>query len=106
MATSKDYLNYVLDLLSETDGIAHRAMMGEYVLYAQGKVFGGIYDDRFLIKPTKSAEAILPDAEYQVPYEGAKPMIVVDFGDKRRLAELVEAMVSELPEPKRRKKKA
>ncbi len=104
MATSKDYLEYVLDLLSEVDGIAHRAMMGEYVLYCQGKVFGGIYDERFLIKPTESAKSLLPDAEYQLPYEGAKPMLAIDFEDKRRLAEVVEAMTPELPEPKKRKK--
>lgn len=104
MTTSKDYLAYVLDLLSGVDGITHRAMMGEYVLYCQGKVFGGIYDDRFLIKPTESAKAMLPDAEYQVPYEGAKPMLAIDFEGKLRLAEVVEAMVPELPEPKKRKK--
>lgn len=104
MTTSKDYLAYVLDLLSEVESITHRAMMGEYVLYCQGKVFGGIYDDRFLIKPTESAKAMLPDAEYQVPYEGARPMLAIDIEDKLRLAEMVEAMVQELPEPKKRKK--
>ena len=106
MATSKDYLAYVLDLLAEVEGIMCRAMMGEYVLYCHGKVFGGIYDDRFLIKPTESAKALLPTADYQVPYEGAKPLLVIDFEDKFRLAEVVEAMVQELPETKKRKKSA
>lgn len=103
MTTSKDYLNYVLDLLSEADGITYRAMMGEYVLYCHDKVFGGVYDDRLLVKPTASAKALLADAEYQVPYEGAKPMLAIDFEDKFRLAEVIESMVQELPEPKKRK---
>lgn len=104
MATSKDHLAYVLDLLSECDNITHRAMMGEYVLYVNGKVFWGIYDDRFLVKTTESAKRLLPDADYQLPYAGVKPMIVIDFEDKRRLAELVTAMEAELPVPKKRKK--
>lgn len=106
MTTSKDYLAYVLDLLAEVDGITYRAMMGEYVLYCHGKVFGGIYDDRFLIKPTASAKALLPTADYQIPYESAKPLLAIDFKDKFRLAEVVEAMVQELPETKKRKKSA
>ena len=72
MASSKGYLKYVLDLLSELDDISYRAMMGEYVLYYRGRVFGGIYDDRFLIKPTESARRILPDADVEIPYDGAK----------------------------------
>lgn len=104
MATSKDYLAYVMDLLSECDNITHRAMMGEYVLYVNGKVFGGIYDDRFLVKPAESAKRLLPDADYQLPYQGAKLMIAIDFEDKRRLAELVSAIEAELPAPKKRKR--
>lgn len=103
MATSDGYLTYVLDLLSGVDGIVHRKMMGEYVLYADGKVFGGIYDDRFLVKPTESAKRLLPDARYQTPYEGARPMLAIDIEEKPRLAELVEAMLPELPAPKKRK---
>lgn len=106
MATSKEYLGYVLDLLSDVQDVNHRAMMGEYVLYASGKVFGGIYDDRLLVKPTESAKKLLPSAEYQVPYEGAKPMLLVDIEDKRRLAELIESMLPELPAPKQRKRKS
>ena len=103
MASSKDYLNYILEQLSELNDITHRAMMGEYVLYYRGKVFGGIYDDRFLVKTTKSAIAMMPDAEMELPYEGAKEMILVDDVDNREfLRELVEAMYEELPVPKRK----
>lgn len=103
MASSKDYLDYILEQLSELNDITHRAMMGEYVLYYRGKVFGGIYDDRFLVKPTKSAIAMMPDAEMELPYEGAKEMILVDDVDNREfLRELVEAMYEELPVPKRK----
>ena len=103
MASSKDYLDYILEQLSELNDITHRAMMGEYVLYYRGKVFGGIYDDRFLVKTTKSAIAMMPDAEMELPYEGAKEMILVDDVDNRDfLRELVEAMYEELPVPKRK----
>lgn len=98
MASSKDYLDYILEQLSELNDITHRAMMGEYVLYYRGKVFGGIYDDRFLVKPTKTAIAMMPDAEMELPYEGAKEMILVDNVDNREfLGELVEAMYEDLP---------
>ena len=103
MASTKSYLEYVLDLLSELDGISYRAMMGEYVLYYQGRVFGGIYDDRFLVKPVKSAVAMLPDAERELPYDGAKEMLLVDTEDRAFLKELIEAMYPELPAPKKRK---
>ena len=103
MASTKSYLEYVLDLLSDLDGISYRAMMGEYILYYQGRVFGGIYDDRFLIKPVKSAVAMLPDAERDLPYDGAKEMILVDTEDRGFLKELIEAMYPELPAPKKRK---
>lgn len=105
VASSEDYLAYVLDLLAQVPDVSHRKMMGEYVLYAQGKVFGGIYDDRFLVKPTDAAKRLLPDADYQLPYEGAKLMLAVDVEDKQRVAELVAAVCAELPEPKKRKAK-
>ena len=104
MATSKDYLAFVLDQLSGLQEISHRAMMGEYVLYYRGKVIGGIYDDRLLLKPTKAAEAIMPDAERDIPYDGAKEMLLVDVDDREALTQLIEAMYLELPEPKKRRK--
>ena len=103
MATKKEYLDYVLEQLSGVDGISHRAMMGEYVLYIHGRVFGGIYDDRLLLKPTASACAMLPDAPREIPYEGAKEMLLADPDDRERLAAVVAAMFPELPEPKKRK---
>ena len=103
MASSKDYLDYILDQLSELDGISYRAMMGEFIIYYQGKVVGGIYDDRFLVKPVKSAVAMMPDAEMGFPYEGAKEMLLVDDVENRVfLRELLEAMYDELPAPKKR----
>ena len=103
MASTKEYLEFVLEQLSGLDGIGHRAMMGEYVLYYRDKVFGGIYDDRFLVKPTKSAKAMMPDADMELPYEGAKEMILVDDVDDREfLRELVEAIYEELPASKKR----
>ena len=103
MASSKEYLNFILEQLSGLEDITHRAMMSEYVLYYRGKVFGGIYDDRFLVKPTKSAKAMMPDADMELPYEGAKEMILVDDVDNREfLRKLVEAMYEELPVPKRK----
>ena len=103
MASTQSYLEYVLDLLSGLEDISYRAMMGEYILYCQGRVFGGIYDDRFLIKPVKSAVAMLPDAERELPYDGAKEMLLVDTEDRAFLKELIEAMYPELPAPKKRK---
>ena len=103
MASSKEYLNFILEQLSGLEDITHRAMMGEYVLYYRGKVFGGIYDDRFLVKTTKSAKAMMPDADMELPYEGAKEMILVDDVDNREfLRKLVEAMYEDLPEPKKK----
>ena len=101
MASSKEYLDYVLDLLPET-GVACRPMMGEYVLYYRDKVFGGVYDDRFLVKSTKSARAMMPDAEPELPYEGAKEMLPVDSEDRVFLRELLEATYADLPAPKSR----
>ena len=102
MATSKEYLEYVLEQLSGLPEISHRAMMGEYVLYYRDKVIGGIYDDRLLLKPTKAAETMLPDAERDIPYDGAKEMLLVDVDDRELLTKLIEAMYSELPAPIKR----
>ena len=105
MASSKEYLDFVLEQLSALSDITYRAMMGEYIIYYQGKIVGGIYDDRFLIKPVKSAISLLPDAVYELPYEGAKEMLLVDEVDNRELmTELFNAMLPELPAPKKRKK--
>lgn len=95
--SSKDYLLFVLEQLSELDEISYRAMMGEYILYYHGKIIGGIYDDRLLVKPIASAIAYLPTASYELPYEGAKKMLLVDDVDnKDLLTGLFEAMYSEL----------
>lgn len=104
MATSKGYLEYVLEQLSGLQEISHRAMMGEYVLYYRDKVIGGIYDDRLLLKPTKAAETMLPNAERDIPYDGAKEMLLVDVDDRELLTELIEAMYPELPAPRKRSK--
>ena len=104
MASTKEYLDFILEQLSLIDGISHRAMMGEYIIYYQGKVIGGIYDDRFLVKPTKSAKEMMPEAQMQLPYEGAKEMILVDdVENKEFLKELFEAMYDELLAPKKKK---
>lgn len=104
MASSKDYLDFILDQLSELENITYKAMMGEYIIYYRGKVVGGIYDDRFLVKPTKSAVDMIPDAEMELPYEGAKEMILVDNVENRDfLRELLEAMYDELPAVKKKK---
>lgn len=104
MASSKEYLEYVLDQLSSLDDITYKAMMGEYIIYYQGKIVGGIYDDRFLVKPTKSALDLMPDASRELPYEGAKEMLLVeDVDDRDFLNDLLNAMVDELPAPKKKK---
>ena len=104
MASSKEYLDFILEQLSELEEITYRQMMGEYILYYRGKVIGGIYDDRFLVKQTKSALAMMPDADLELPYEGAKEMILVDdVENKEFLKELIEAMYGELPAPKKKK---
>ena len=81
MASSKEYLDFILEQLSELDDITHRGMMGEFIIYYKGKIVGGIYDDRFLVKPTKSALDKMPDAEMELPYEGAKEMLRHAFED-------------------------
>lgn len=100
MASSKDYLEYVLDLLSDTPRIRHRAMMGEHILYCGDKVFGGIYDDRFLVKQTATSKRMLNDAHREIPYPGGTPMLLVDTENRETVAQLVTEMVTELPEPK------
>ncbi len=106
MASSKDYLEYVLEQLQDVEDITYRAMMGEYIIYCRGKIVGGIYDDRFLIKPVPSAKRLMPEAPMELPYEGAKEMILVDnIDDRAFLSELVYAMLDELPAPKPKKKK-
>ena len=102
--SSKEYLDFILEQLSELDDVSHRAMMGEYIVYYRGKVVGGIYDDRFLVKPTKSAAAMMPNADVELPYDGAKEMLLVDNVDNKDfLRELLEAMYAELPVPKKKK---
>lgn len=104
MASSKEYLDFILEQLSELDDVTYHAMMGEYIIYCRGKIVGGIYDDRFLVKPTKSAAAMMPDADRELPYEGAKEMFLVDnVENKEFLRELLEAMYEELPAPKKKK---
>ena len=104
MASSKKYLDFILDQLSGLDDISYRSMMGEYIIYYRGKVIGGIYDDRFLVKPTKSAAAMMPDADRELPYEGAKIMLLVDDVENREfLRELFENMYDELPAAKKKK---
>ena len=101
MASSKEYLDFVLDQLSGLDGVSFRPMMGEYILYYRDKIVGGIYDDRFLVKDTPASRAVL--TSYEVPYEGAQPLLLVDVEDADEVAALVEAMLPELPEPRRRR---
>jgi len=104
MASSKEYLDFILEQLSELEKITYRSMMGEYIIYYRGKIVGGIYDDRFLVKLTKSAAAMMPDADRELPYEGAKKMLLVDnVENKEFLRELLEAMYEELPAPKKKK---
>lgn len=105
MASTKEYLEFVLEQLSGLEDISYRAMMGGYILYYKKKIFGGIYDDRFLVKPVKAAVVYMPDAAYELPYEGAKEMLLVDrLDDKAFLSELVHAMYEELPAPREKKK--
>ena len=106
MASSKEYLDFVLEQLSGLEDITYKAMMGEFILYYHGKIVGGIYDDRFLVKNVNSARKLMPDAELELPYEGAKEMLLVDNVENREfLEELLESMYPELPAPKPKKKK-
>ena len=104
MASNREYLDFILEQLSGLANITYRAMMGEFILYYRGKIIGGIYDDRFLVKPTKSALAMMPDADREIPYEGAKEMLLVDNVDNREfLTELVTAMYDDLPEMRKKR---
>ena len=101
MASSKEYLNFILEQLSDLNDITTRPMMGEFLIYYRGKLVGGIYDDRLLVKPVQSAIGYMPQATYSLPYEGAKAMLLVDnVDDKEYLAGLFDAMYDDLPLPK------
>ena len=104
MASSKEYMEFISEQLSELEDISFRAMMGEYILYYRGKIVGGIYDDRLLVKPVKAAVSLMPKATYELPYEGAKKMLLVDNVDSKEfLTRLLDAMYDELPAPKKKK---
>jgi TfoX/Sxy family transcriptional regulator of competence genes len=107
MASSKDYLDFVLEQLAELEGISFRPMMGEYVLYCGGKVVGGVYDDRLLLKPTPGALRLLEEAglpaERELPYEGAKPLLLADVDRRELLCRMVETVAAELPLPKKKR---
>lgn len=97
MASSKEYLAYVLEQLSEVEGLRYRPMMGEFLIYCRNKVVGGVYDDRFLVKPTKTARVLLPDAPREEPYPGGKPMLLVtEMENKSLLRDLLEAVAGEV----------
>lgn len=105
MASSERYLQFILEQLSGLEDITYRAMMGEYILYYRGKIFGGIYDDRLLVKPVKSAVSYMPTAPYELPYEGAKEMLLVEeVDDKEFLTGLLKAMYDDLPAQKSKRK--
>ena len=96
MASDKEYLRFVLEQLSALKGVTSRAMMGEYVLYYRGRVVGGVYDDRFLLKPTPSALSLMPDAQTEIPYSGAKPMLAAEIDDPALCCRVVEAIAADL----------
>ena len=99
MPSSQGYFEFIADMLSEIDGMFFRKMMGEYIVYCRGKIVGGIYDDRFLVKQTKSAREMMPDAAEEIPYDGAKKMLLVDnVEDREFLSALINAVCAELPE--------
>lgn len=105
MPSTKDYLEYILGQLSDLDDISYKAMMGEYIIYYRGKIIGGIYDNRFLVKPVKIAISMMPNANMELPYDGAKEMVLVDDVENSAfLIELVEAMYDELPAPRKKRK--
>lgn len=104
MATSREYLAFMLDQLSGLDGITNRGMMGEYLLYYRGRIAAYLCDDRLLVKPVPAALRLLPGARREPPYEGAKEMLLVENVDDREfLRALFEAMYEELPLPKPKK---
>lgn len=97
MASSKEYLQFILEQLSDLDEITYRKMMGEYIIYYRGKIIGGIYDNRFLIKPLTSALEYISEITYETPYEGAKEMILIkDFDNKDFITGLFKVMYDEL----------
>ena len=101
MASSKEYLDFILEQLSELEEISYRAMMGEYIIYYRGKIIGGIYDDRFLVKSVKSAIAYMSNTMYELPYDGEKKMLLLDVVDNKDfLSGLFNSMYDELPAPK------
>ena len=105
MASSKEYLHFILEQLSDLDDVSYRPMMGEFILYYRGKIVGGIYDDRLLVKKTKAALELMPAAICNLPYQGAKEMLLVDEVDSKEfLTDLFEAMYNELPLPKQKRK--
>ncbi len=107
MESSKEYVNFILEQLSGLEGIRCRAMMGEYVLYYKDKIAGGIYNDRLLIKPVQAALDYMPQAAWELPYQGAKEMLLADNVDDRAwLTGLFEAIYDQLPEPKKKQKKS
>ena len=106
MASSKEYLKYILEQLSALDEISYRSMMGEFIIYYRGRIVGGIYDNRLLVKPVKAAISYMKTAQYELPYEGAKEMLLVDeVASKEFLTGLFHVMYEELPNPKPKKKK-
>ena len=103
MASSKEYLHFILEQLSDLESVSYRSMMGEFILYYRGKIVGGIYDDRLLVKKTTSALKLMPAAICDLPYEGAKEMLLVDEVDSKAfLTKLFKSMYDELPLPKRK----
>ncbi len=105
MASDESYLDYVLDLLADVEHVSSRKMMGEYLLYANGILFGGIYDNRFMLKVTSSSQTSFTDSPLESPYPGAKDMILVDTDNREKIAATITAMLPELPAPKSRAKK-
>ncbi len=106
MPSSKDYLEYILEQLSGLEDISYRQMMGEYIIYYKGKIAANLCDNRFLVKPVKSAEEYLPDAKREPPYEGAKDMLLVEnIDDRDFLTGLLNAVYDELPVPKPKRNK-
>ena len=97
MPSTREYLDFVMDQLSELGEVSYRAMMGEYVIYYRGKVVAGIYDDRFLVKPTPGARKILPNAPMEIPYPRGKAMIMVeDIENRDLLRTLFDAVYTDL----------
>ena len=102
MASSKEYLDFIMDQFLDLEDVTARKMMGEYIIYYRGKIVGGIYDDRFLVKPVSAAVALMPEAQKELPYEGAKEMLLVDEVDNREfMCNLLRAMYDELPVAKK-----